>query len=445
MYFLINKIEYRNYLLLIFSLFFYGWGEPRLIILMLIIVILNYYFARKMDTLNGKSRTYLFAFLVLINLTPLVYFKYFNFLVENFKIIFDLTVQFQEVMLPIGISFYTFQILSYVFDVYNRKLKAQNNLSILIIYIALFPQLIAGPIVRYETIHKELEHRKSSLEDVIYGIQRFIIGLGKKVLIANQVAIVANIVFNKTDLNSITSFHVWIGTLAFMLQIYFDFSGYSDMAIGLGRIFGFHFLENFNYPYISKSVTDFWRRWHISLSSWFRDYVYIPLGGNKVSYVIWLRNIVIVWFLTGLWHGAAWNFVMWGLYFAFFLILEKTFIGKILIKLPILNYLITMLIVFISWIIFNGNSSEQIILFIQLLIKPIEFNQQLLVDLQIGYIWPYFVIGIIASFPISKLFNFDLRKNSHVIIKHAFTLFIFIMCIIYLVDNTYNPFIYFRF
>ena len=282
---------------------------------------------------------------------------------KNINSIFNTKINLINVIMPIGISFYTFQILSYIIDLYNKKIKLQKNYFSLALYVSLFPQLIAGPIVRYETVEEEIDNRKETKEDVIAGTKRFIIGLSKKVIIANQMALLADLIFNKHNGSYGTSI-IWLGTLAYTLQIYFDFSGYSDMAIGLGRIFGFHFLENFDYPYISKSVTEFWRRWHISLSTWFRDYVYIPLGGNRVNKFKWIRNIILVWLLTGLWHGAAWNFIIWGIYYGLLLLFEKLFLNKLLNKLPsIINWLYTFIIVMIGWMIFRSNSLNELLLF----------------------------------------------------------------------------------
>lgn len=445
LYFSSKSIHFRNLILLASSLFFYAWGEPRLIFLMLLVIILNYYLTILMDSSSGRKRKILFILILLIDIGILIVYKYSNFLIRNINDALSLSINEIHLTMPIGVSFYTFQILSYVIDVYRFKFKAQEYFINLAVYIVLFPQLIAGPIVRYSTIKEELASRVTNLDYFASGLRRFLIGLAKKILIANQVAIVANTVFTM-ELSTVTPLHVWLGSISFMFQIYFDFSGYSDMAIGLGKIFGFHFLENFDYPYISKSITEFWKRWHISLSSWFRDYVYIPLGGNKNGYFIWFRNIIIVWLLTGLWHGAAWNFVLWGLYFGIVLILEKVLIGGILRKLPILNYFYTMLIVLISWIIFNGNSTDQILHFIKLIFTPINFDRKVLIEIQFGNYWIYYLFAFIGSFPILRNINSYFKKNTlfH-FAKNVFVLVLFILSVIYLVDSSYNPFIYFRF
>ncbi|MEI3251446.1 MAG: MBOAT family O-acyltransferase [Candidatus Gastranaerophilaceae bacterium] len=357
LYFIIKNRKYKNVVLLIFSLLFYAWGEPKYILLMLLTILIVYIFGILIDKFDREKKLTLkklsLILCIILVLGSLIFFKYSNFLIENINSIFNTKINLINVIMPIGISFYTFQILSYIIDLYNKKIKLQKNYFSLALYVSLFPQLIAGPIVRYETVEEEIDNRKETKKDVIAGTKRFIIGLSKKVIIANQMALLADLIFNKHNGSYGTSI-IWLGTLAYTLQIYFDFSGYSDMAIGLGRIFGFHFLENFDYPYISKSVTEFWRRWHISLSTWFRDYVYIPLGGNRVNKFKWIRNIILVWLLTGLWHGAAWNFIIWGIYYGLLLLFEKLFLNKLLNKLPsIINWLYTFIIVMIGWMIFN--------------------------------------------------------------------------------------------
>lgn len=362
-YFLVKKRVYRNSILLVFSLLFYSWGEPKYVILMIVSSLIAYLGGILIDKFDCDQKpkykkTMLITTIVLL-VAILFVFKYLNFIVDNINLLFHGNISIKTFVLPIGISFYTFQILSYVIDLYRKEITVQKNFFYLTLYISFFPQLIAGPIVRYQTIEDEINNRHESWDDVITGMKRFIIGLAKKVLIANNVAIIATIVYegNAAVYGSIM---YWIAAIAYMLQIYFDFSGYSDMAIGLGRIFGFHFLENFNYPYVSLSITEFWRRWHISLSSWFRDYIYIPLGGNRTKKTRWMLNIVIVWGLTGLWHGAEWNFVIWGLYYAVLLLLEKLLLADILKKLPkILSWMYAMFFVIIGWVIFNSTGFHQ--------------------------------------------------------------------------------------
>lgn len=303
LYFLNKNVHYRNTILLLASLTFYAWGEVTTLPYMFIIAIVNYALTRELDKTEDKKRLLFLWVLIILNILPLAYFKYSNFFLDNINIVLNTQFTINEAFLPLGISFYTFRNISYIIDVYRKKFPAEKSFLIILNYILLFPTLISGPIVRFETIREEYHERKITVDDVVEGIERFIIGLAKKVLIANQVAVIAANVFSITDLNSLNSTQVYIAVISFTLQIYFDFSGYSDMAIGIGRIFGFHFLENFNYPYIATSISDFWKRWHISLSTWFRDYIYIPLGGNRVSMLRWILNIAIVWFTTGLWHG----------------------------------------------------------------------------------------------------------------------------------------------
>ena len=323
LYFLVPR-KAKNTVLLIGSLCFYGWGEPKYLILMVASIIIGYFAGLLIEATKEIKKKKLLLFIsVIINILFLGFFKYSDFFIENFNAVTGLSINLLKIALPIGISFYTFQILSYVADVYRGTVPAQKDIIKLATYISMFPQLIAGPIVRYSDIVCSLDERNLNFEAIAYGIRRFITGLAKKVLIANALGEFCS-VFKASDDKAIAFY--WVYAVCFALQVYFDFSGYSDMAIGLGKILGFEFMENFNYPFISKSVTEFWRRWHISLGSWFRDYVYIPLGGNRVKKSRWIFNILVVWFLTGFWHGAAWNFIIWGLYFVVFLVLEKIFI-----------------------------------------------------------------------------------------------------------------------
>ena len=387
--------------------------------------------------------------LLAIHIGALGLFKYSDFTINNINQIFGSKIPLLKLALPIGISFYTFQIISYVVDVYRGKVKAQKSFLKLATYVSLFPQLIAGPIVRYETIEKELDSRTSNFENFAYGVRRFVIGLGKKVLIANMLGELCD-VFSTTNEKSILFY--WIFAISYSLQIYFDFSAYSDMAIGLGRMFGFHFLENFNYPYISKSITEFWRRWHMSLSSWFRDYVYIPLGGNRKETIILVRNIFIVWALTGIWHGANWTFVIWGLMFGIMLIIEKLFLTKHLEKMPsILQRIYVLFTVMISFIIFNANSIGEAW---NNIIGLFGANGESLINAStVYYLKSYLVvlvIAIIGSTPLLKniIEKLKTKTNANKIINLlepiAMTS-ILIIVTAYLVDNSYNPFLYFRF
>jgi len=398
---------------------------------------------------NEKHSKKILVVAIIINLLLIIVFKYTDFLINNINSIFKIDIPFANIALPIGISFYTFQIISYIIEVYRKKVKVQKNIIKLGTYIALFPQLMAGPIVRYQTIEKELSNRKETFEDFVLGLRRFIFGLGKKVIIANNMALIADTIYNNSLANTGTAL-LWIAALAYTFQIYFDFSGYSDMAIGLGRMFGFKFLENFNYPYIAKSITDFWRRWHISLSSWFKDYLYIPLGGNRCSKKKWIRNVFIVWFLTGLWHGASWNFVLWGLYFSIFLILEKTLLTKIIEKTPkIIRWTGTFLIVIISWVIFRlENFNDMFIVLKNMFIfVPTDFKKTFLDNYDLVVSSIYFIPAILGMFPYTKKLALKYSEKNIVFVGMGYiiTLVILIISIALLLSNTYNPFIYFRF
>ena len=436
--------KFKNIILLLSSLFFYFYGEPKYILIMIFSLIFTYVFGILIDKYKKYAKLFLITSIVL-SIGILIYFKYANFLIENINLWLTNKIDFIYVILPIGISFYTFQLISYIVDVYRGQAKVQKNFLKLAMYISLFPQLIAGPIVRYTTIEEQLENRKYSFESFAIGVRRFIIGLGKKVLIANVLGELVN-VFLATNQESVLFY--WMYGIANMLQIYFDFSGYSDMAIGLGKMFEFDFLENFNYPYIAKSITDFWRRWHISLSSWFRDYIYIPLGGNRVSKIKWLRNILIVWMLTGLWHGAAWNFIIWGIYFGIILILEKVFLGKYLEKLPkVLSRIYVLITVMISFIIFSGNGTHQIFNNMGGLIGL--NHTPLISEESLYYFKSYFLIFLIAaigSTPIIKnIFNKSRYEKIINCIEPIFLLLIFIISTSYIIDGSFNPFLYFRF
>ena len=351
LYWLVPKSG-KNLILLLTSLFFYGWGEPKTILLMLLSITVGYFVGIKIEQNHGTkaAKRWLIAS-VIFNLGMLGLFKYADFFISNLNLIPFVSIPLLKLALPIGISFYTFQIMSYTIDVYRGDVAAQKNFISLAAYISLFPQLIAGPIVRYKDVDAQLSYRTHSKEKMALGIRRFVIGLAKKVLIANQLGELTELFLASKDQSVV---YAWIYAIAFMLHIYFDFSGYSDMAIGLGKFFGFELLENFNYPYISKSITEFWRRWHISLGTWFKDYVYIPLGGNRVSKSRHFFNILIVWFLTGFWHGASWNFIVWGLYFAVILMIEKNALLNSLNRFKVINHVYVLILVSISFVIFNA-------------------------------------------------------------------------------------------
>lgn len=445
-YYIIPNRMYRNVVLLITSLVFYGWAEPKLIILMLTLLLINYFLAIVLDRFTGKMRLFWLLIVIFIDLGTLFYYKYFNFTLENINYLFNTSFT-SSVVLPIGISFYLFQILSYVIDVYQRKVTVQRSFLLLSTYIALFPQLVAGPIVRYETIEEQLQNRFENWDSFYSGLQRFLFGLGKKVIISNNIAIISNYIFIDTPLSEINFTLAWIGALSYTLQIYFDFSGYSDMAIGLGKMFGFDFLENFNYPYLAVSITDFWRRWHISLSTWFRDYVYIPLGGNRKGKKRQLLNILIVWSLTGLWHGAAWNFILWGIYFAIILIAEKLFLLQVLKKMPKwIQHIYALIFIVVGWVIFNSISINQIIVMIKNMFIPtslMSFGE--LKNLRIFYLWPYVITGFIASTPILNQFKNKLEAKKLGVLIDVFAILVLLWCIVLLMNDSYNPFIYYRF
>lgn len=445
LYFVVPK-KYKNIVLLIFSIIFYFYGEPKYILLMLVEVLFSYFMTLSLEKNKSKS---LLGVIISFHIFLLCVFKYFNFIITNINSIFDGNISLLNIVLPIGISFYTFQIISYEVDVYRGKVKASKSLIDYMTYVFLFPQLIAGPIVRYETVSKELKSRKVTLEDFSYGVNRFIIGLFKKVVIANNIGELCNILNNSSEVSVLL---YWILGISYMLQIYFDFSGYSDIAIGIGRMIGFKFPENFNYPYVADSVTDFWRRWHMTLSSWFRDYVYIPLGGNRVSTLKHIRNILVVWMLTGLWHGASWNFIIWGIYFGVILIIEKYYLNKVLEKLPrVIRNIYAMFIVMISFIIFSSDDISSALVAIKGLFS---FNSlKLSNDFIIYYIRSYGVIligGLVLCTPLIKNVINKLRENK--ILNYIINIFEVIILVLVLfiitsmlIDSSYNPFLYFRF
>jgi len=449
LYFISPK-QIKNLVLFSSSIFFYWWGEPKYTILIVSSILLGYIHGILIDKFRGKKASKVFLVSSLTSSIALLgFFKYVNFFVKNTNAALSSSIPLLKLALPIGISFYTFQILSYTIDVYRGNARVQKNLINLATYVVLFPQLIAGPIVRYTTVEEELNKRTHSFENFAYGLNRFVLGLAKKVLLANALGELCEIFRDSND-KSVLFF--WVKATSFSLQIYFDFSGYSDMAIGLGRIFGFHFLENFNYPYISKSITEFWRRWHMSLSTWIRDYVYIPMGGNRVKKSRWYFNIIVVWMLTGFWHGAEWNFIVWGLFFAFFLILEKLWIGKFLAKAPtVLSRIYVLLLVVISFVIFNANSMKEAVSDIGAMFGA--QNIPLVTAETLYYLRSYAVVimlAIIGSTPFIKDAIQCLKQYPAVnrIMNIAETLIMFVLLVVitaYLIDGSFNPFLYFRF
>ena len=414
--------RFRNFVLLIASLIFYGWGEPRFLIFMVISILAGYVIGLQLEkTEHPNKRKILLIVSLFINLGMLGYFKYAGFFMKNFanKVV--------NIALPIGISFYTFQILSYVIDVYRGNVKAQKSFIKLAAYISMFPQLIAGPIVRYADLETQLDKRSYSFEKAMDGIRRFVIGLGKKVLIANQLGELCAI-YEKSQEQSMLFF--LLNAVAFMLQIYFDFSGYSDMAIGLGKILGFDFMENFNYPYISKSITEFWRRWHVSLGTWFRDYVYIPLGGNRKGAKRQIFNIFVVWGLTGFWHGADWNFLIWGLYFAVLLIVEKLFLLKKLEKSNVFGHIYTLFFVMVGFVIFNGTT-----------IAPMPMSSPEAIYYMKSYA-PCLIMGMVGATPLVKK---CVCRWKGTVLEPITLVIIFVLVTAMLVNGSFNPFLYFRF
>lgn len=438
----------KNLVLLLASLFFYGWGEPSYVPLMLCSILLGYVFGLLIERYReGKWGRVLLALSVLSNVAILGYFKYADFFLENFNAVTGLSIPLLKIALPIGISFYTFQILSYTIDVWRGQ-AAQRNFIHLAAYVAMFPQLIAGPIVRYSDIAGQLAGRKHSFKQISLGIRRFVLGLGKKVLIANQLGELCQLFLTSGDPSVL---FCWLYAIAFTLHIYFDFSGYSDMAIGLGRILGFAFPENFNYPYLSRSVTEFWRRWHISLGSWFRDYVYIPLGGNRVSRGKWLRNVFLVWLLTGFWHGAAWNFILWGLWFGLLLAAEKLLWGRALEGHRILSHLYVLLAVTFSFVLFNAQSVGDALACMAGMVgfggMPAISQEALYYFASYGWL---LVIAALGATPIPKRLVERLEKlkwgeNLLILLEPVTLAVLLLLSTAYLVDGSFNPFLYFRF
>ena len=440
LYFLIPG-KLRNAFLLLASLLFYAWGEPKYVVLMILTILAFWGFGLMIEK-SSRKKLWLTVSIV-AGAAALVLFKYADFAVENWNALTGMSVPLLKLALPIGISFYTFQCISYAIDVYRGETTAQKNLISFGAYVALFPQLIAGPIVRYVDIAEDLEDHKTSWEAFSDGLFLFLVGLGKKVLLANPIGELTEI-FRAPNAPSVLFY--WLYAIAFTLHIYFDFSGYSDMAIGLGRVFGFRFPRNFNYPYISESITEFWRRWHMTLSYWFRDYVYIPLGGNRVSKLRWVFNIFVVWMLTGLWHGASWNFVLWGLMFAVLLLIEKWV--PLLKKLPrLLRHSYVMLLVIISFVLFNANSLAQagqdISGMFGFLAVP-AVNAESLYYLR-SYL-PLFLIGIVGATPLVRNTALRLQKKDWSwVVQTAIAALLLMLCTAYLVDGSFNPFQYFRF
>ncbi|WP_268626781.1 MBOAT family O-acyltransferase [Paenibacillus alvei] len=443
--------QLRNATLIVASLVFYAWGEPVYIFLMLFSTVIDYVYGLLIDKYRYRkstARALLFCSLV-GNLGILGFFKYYGFLVENINSLFGLHVEVTTLPLPVGISFYTFQTMSYIIDVYRDKVPVQKNLISFGTYVTMFPQLVAGPIVAYGDVSKQLANRQITISLFGEGTQLFIRGLAKKVLLANHIGMLWSSI-KATAMSDVTVATSWIGILAFTLQIYFDFSGYSDMARGLGKMFGFELTKNFNYPYIATSVSEFWRRWHMSLGSWFREYVYIPLGGNRVGIVKQLRNLLVVWFLTGLWHGASWNFIIWGLYFGCFIVMEKLFLHKWLLHLPRgIGNLYTLLIVMVGWVFFDLDRLSAALAYVEAMFG---LGTHHFVDNNTYYYLStnlmILLLAILAATPLPKRMFLALKQRyplgSAILSPIVYVLFL-LLSTAYLVNDTYNPFLYFRF
>ena len=438
--------KYKNYILLLFSLIFYAWGEPIYILLMIFSSIVDFINGKNIEKYkddNKKKKIYLIISII-INISLLGFFKYADFFIKVINNILNLDIPLLNLGLPIGISFFTFQTMSYSIDVYRGDVKAEKDFLTFMTYVCMFPQLIAGPIVRYETVSSELHKRDINFKKFADGFTRFLRGLFKKVLIANNIGLLFTLI-TSSEVNDISIMTGVLAIVSYAFQIYFDFSGYSDMAIGMGNMCGFTFLENFNYPYISKSITEFWRRWHISLSSWFKDYVYIPLGGSRVNILKNIRNILIVWILTGFWHGASWNFIFWGLYYGILLLLEKFVLKKYIDKLPdFVKHIYTIVLVFIGWMIFAFDDSKYLFGFI----KALTSNK--FVDSAFLYYFKnYFVILVIATLFSLPVYSKVKEKMNNTIFTSLLSISIYVILFIitlsYLVSDTYNPFLYFRF
>lgn len=437
-----NRV-YRNILLLLASLFFYAWGEPVFILLMLLSIVLNWLIGLRME--KSSHRKVWLTLSVVLNLSLMFVFKYLTFVFSNIDLLLHTNLSDISIELPLGISFFTFQILSYIFDLYYGNTKVQKRLYKFALYVSMFPQLVAGPIVRYEQIAYEIDHRKENLEDFSLGMTRFAYGLGKKVLFSNAMGTIADNMFYLSAQSELSAAAAWIGAVAYTLQIYFDFSGYSDMAIGLGRMFGFHFLENFNYPYIANSITDFWRRWHISLSTWFRDYVYIPLGGNRVSVRRTYWNTFVVWLLTGIWHGANWTFIVWGLGYFVLLCIER--LGGFTKGIKYIGHIYTMTAVILLWVVFRADSLSLAGRYIGQMFggSGVLWDDAAVQSLSGG--WGMLLLAAVFSCPVVKILaeRLHLPEETRKNIAAFAAIPLFLVCIAKCLSSSYNPFIYFNF
>lgn len=445
----ISSKEIRNNILLIASLFFYAWGGLSYLKILIVSILINYLFGILIDKAKDKinlKRCFLLLGIIL-NLLLLFYYKYYDFFVSNVNTLFNSSLSIKNIVLPIGISFFTFQGMSYIIDIYRNDAKVNKNIFSVALYIALFPQLVAGPIIKYKDINNQINFRKESIEFFSYGINRFVVGLSKKVIISDILGAMADNIFNLST-TSIDMPTAWIGAICYTFQIYFDFSGYSDMAIGLGYLFGFQFPENFNYPYISKSITEFWRRWHISLSTWFREYLYIPLGGNRKGNVY--LNLFIVFLVTGLWHGASWSFIVWGLWHGFFMIIERLIRNKMWYKKTpsFIKLFSTMIIIMVGWVLFRASSLKAALEYLAIMVGLIKFNDM-------TFTYQYFInkkfvfwviMAIIGSTPIISNVSKRYKNNKlFQLISMIIISILFIVSMIFIINSTYSPFIYFQF
>ncbi|MDB1944563.1 MBOAT family protein [Clostridium tertium] len=449
LYYISGK-KIRNYILLLASLIFYAWGGVNYLKILMVSILINYIFGLLIDKTVDRShlRKFILILGIILNLALLFYYKYYDFFIENINNILNMNLELKRIVLPIGISFFTFQGMSYIIDIYRNDGKVNKNICSVALYISFFPQLVAGPIIKYKTIDEQIRVRKESIDYFSYGINRFVIGLGKKIIISDMLGAISDNIFLLANSSGIDMITAWIGAICYTLQIYFDFSGYSDMAIGLGHLFGFKFPENFNYPYISRSITEFWRRWHISLSTWFKEYLYIPLGGNRRGNVYF--NLFVVFLVTGLWHGASWNFVIWGLWHGMFMIIERVIRNeKWYKKIPsFIKIFITLFIVIIGWVLFKATTLEEGLKYLSIMFGLSNFSN-------ITFEYTYFIsrkfivliiIGIIASTPIFKnIFNRYRDIKVFELIKTILIILLFIISIIFMVNSTYSPFIYFQF
>ncbi len=444
----LSPSKIKNLTLFIISLIFYAFGEPIYVFLMFFTIVLNYYMALVISSSKKRRSKRYLVLTIILDLLILCFFKYFGLVIDSINDIFNLTIQFKSLPLPIGISFYTFKTLSYVIDVYLKKVKVEENLISFGTYLSMFPHLVAGPIIRYSDVKAELSKRAITLDKFGYGTERFILGLGKKVILANNIGMLWTAVQSQ-NISEISVATAWIGILAYTFQIYFDFSGYSDMAIGIGYMLGFKFLENFDYPYISKSISEFWRRWHISLGSWFRDYVYIPLGGNRSGFIKQCRNLIVVWGLTGLWHGASYNFIVWGLFYGALIMLEKFILSKIFKNIPsIFKRIYTMLFVIIGWVFFASTDLSYAIEYIKVMFG---IGNNVIIDSNAYYYLNsnliLFVILIFASTPVIKNIFTWLKKQREggMVLAITIQLAILVISTAYLVNASFSPFLYLRF